>query len=230
MVVTSSRQPPPVTTCDLDLNPSPCGRKRLIKAWPPVKEKQTFSKSKNHQISFQTREHIHLIWTIISAVVHWLDVDSRWGRTWTCIMRFPDDKISPQIQQSDLCGEAAGARRHCAWKIAGCEKQGEMQLRPSPWRPKLLLSLEAWKRNENRVHCELRTSSSTTSCKVLAGTPQALGGATTVAAANLARPLKVATETWVLHHTEKNPPSLSKDTVLRRDRCTLGAVFTVGRT
>lgn len=146
MVVTSSRRPPPVTTCDSDLNPSLCGRKRLIKACPLVKEKRTFSKSKNHQISFQTREHIHLIRKIISAVVHWLDVDSRWGRTWTCIMRFPDDKISPQIQQTDSRGEAVGARRHCAWKIAGCEKRGEMQLWPSLQRPKLLLSLSAWKK------------------------------------------------------------------------------------
>lgn len=72
-------------------------------------------------------------------------------------MHFPDDKISPQLQQSDLHCEATGARRHCAWKIAGCKNRGGNAITTIIVVFQALAFLSAWKRNENHDYCDLRT-------------------------------------------------------------------------
>lgn len=80
-------------------NPSSHGKDGWMKTYPLVKERIHSISQKIIRLHANPK-HIHLIRKIISNVVHWLDVDSRWTCRWTSIMYFPDDKIYPQIQNS----------------------------------------------------------------------------------------------------------------------------------
>lgn len=101
-------------TAHSGLNPSSHGKEGWMKTYPLVK-------GRIHSISQKiirlppNPKHIHLIRKIISDVVHGLDVDSRWTCRWTSIMYFPDDKLYPQIQNS----QATYAQWNYIWKMAG---------------------------------------------------------------------------------------------------------------
>lgn len=119
-------------------------------------------------------------------------------------MHFPDDKISPQTQKSDLHCEATP--RHCIRKIAG-----EMQL-PQSLRCTEILLLPFFQLRNSIPNALIANPGalSATSCKSLTRTLEALREATVVTAGHdqrlvkyELRPLKGTPGTEAWHHTEK---------------------------